>query len=247
MVATPEKITVNNFDYNVVLELKRKKNSSAKVYGDTIVLRISDRVSKRTQKEHVYFLLDSISKKLAKRRTRPVPYTLDISEGFDVIGKEYKTNIIYAPRKTCKCTVLPDGVLELILPESMEMKNLAEPVKRLLLKTLAEDNEDFLRAYTSRLNDLYFKKHISRVSFKTFRSKWGECNSNREIAVNTILLFCPIDILEYILIHEIAHIDMLNHSKGYWKTVEQALPNRKKKEDWLKNHGNNILNFRICW
>lgn len=247
MAVTPEKITVNNFDYNIVVELKKKKNSSAKVYGDTIVLRISNKLPRRIQKEHVLYLLDSITKKLEQRKVRPVPYTLDISEGFDVIGKEYTTQIKYAKRKTCRCRVLPDDVIEFILPDDVEMKELSRPVRRGLLKVLAEDNQPFLEAYTSRLNDLYFKRQINKVSFKPFKSKWGECNSRREISVNVFLLFCPIDILEYILIHEIAHIDMLNHSKEYWKRVDKALPNRKKKEEWLKNYGNNILNSRICW
>ncbi|MGD9581673.1 MAG: M48 family metallopeptidase, partial [Vampirovibrionia bacterium] len=88
---------------------------------------------------------------------------------------------------------------------------------------------------------------INNIKFKPYRSKWGECNSNNDISINTYLLFAPKNVLEYIIIHELAHIEMLNHSKNYWQTVDTIMPDRKSKENWLKNNGNNILNMQIRW
>lgn len=247
MLTAPDKITVNDFEYKVKLELKKKKNSSAKVYGDTVILRVSNNIPKKKQSEHVHFLLDSITKKLARRTVKPLPVMLDISKGFTLAGKSYKTKFEYQLRKSAKLEFEDDNTLKFTLPENIDHERLKEPVKKMLLKALADDNLKFLNDFVNAANKKYFNHPVNTISFKYYKSKWGECTSRKDISINTILLFCPLEILHYIVIHELAHIGMLNHSSKYWQKVESILPNRKDYELWLKNNGANVLNIELCW
>ncbi|MEW5819112.1 MAG: M48 family metallopeptidase [Cyanobacteriota bacterium] len=247
MGLAPETIRVNNYDYKVELELKTKRNSSAKVYGDTIVLRVSSIIPRKMQKEHISFLLDSITTKLSQKRVKPIPVRLDISNEIRIIGKRYRTIIEHKPRKTCKLLIEDDDVLRFLLPETIPKDVLAKYVKKMIFKAVAEDNEDFLKDFARSINRKYFHQYLQEVRFKQFKSKWGECNSDNVISINVALLFCPVEIMEYILVHEIAHINMLNHSKQYWQRVEEVMPDRKKRERWLRNNGSNILHMNVTW
>jgi predicted metal-dependent hydrolase len=50
-------------------------------------------------------------------------------------------------------------------------------------------------------------------------------------------LVAPEDVLEYVCIHELAHLVEYNHSKRFWSLVEKAMPDYKEKREWLKKNG----------
>lgn len=247
MTTAPNKLTINEFEYKVKLELRTKKNSSARVYGDTIVLRISNRITKSKQTEHVNFLLSNIEKKLSKKTVKPIPVVLDIREEFVIKDKTYITKFVYADRKSCKLVIEDNNKLIFTLPYNCQHHQVEEAVKKMLIKALAELQREYLEDLVADLNHKYLNRAVNSVSFKDFKSKWGECNSHSDVSINTYLLFAPEDVLEYIIIHELSHIGMLNHSKNYWGVVDNILPERKEKELWLKNNGTNILNMQVKW
>lgn len=247
MTTAPNKLTINEFDYKVKLELKTKKNSSARVYGDTIVLRISNKITKTKQNEHVNFLLENIEKKLSKKTVQPIPIILDMREAFVIKDQTYRAQFVSAYRKSCKMVIEDNNTFIFTLPYNYHPHQIEEAVKKMLVKALSQLHKEYLEDMVANLNYKYFNNVINNVAFKPFKSKWGECNSQNDISINPYLLFAPDDVLEYIIIHEIAHIGMLNHSKGYWNIVDRILPDRKSKENWLKNNGTNILNMKIVW
>ena len=58
--------------------------------------------------------------------------------------------------------------------------------------------------------------------------------------LSTRLLFAPKDVIDYVIIHELAHLYEMNHSKKFWNIVSQVMPNYKEKEKWLSKNG------RLC-
>jgi predicted metal-dependent hydrolase len=87
------------------------------------------------------------------------------------------------------------------------------------------------------LNDLYFKKEINEIRLRNNSSNWGSCSSNKNISISSRLLLAPPFVLDYIIIHELAHLIHHNHSKAYWQLVERIMPDYMLAEDWLKKHG----------
>lgn len=101
---------------------------------------------------------------------------------------------------------------------------------RALRKEAEEELPDRLR-YLAELNGFYYK----RVDVRILRSRWGSCNSEREIVLNIFLPMLDQDLIDYVLIHELAHTKELNHSKNFWDIVESILPDAKKTRKKLKS------------
>ncbi len=106
----------------------------------------------------------------------------------------------------------------------------------LLSRTVAQD---FLPEITRRvmeLNHLYFQKTIRSVNLKYNLSNWGSCSTKGNINLSTRLLFAPQDVIDYVIIHELAHLVEMNHSHRFWALVENAMPDYQEKELWLKKN-----------
>src|ERR1700677_3258085 len=79
--------------------------------------------------------------------------------------------------------------------------------------------------------------NLTAIKISKSRSKWGSCSSKAVLSFNWRLIFAPIEILEYVIVHEMCHIIQMNHSKKFWVVVENIYPNYKAAKSWLKaNH-----------
>lgn len=80
------------------------------------------------------------------------------------------------------------------------------------------------------------------LRFRNQKTRWGSCTSKGSIQINWRLIGAPLEVIDYILIHELAHLKHMNHSEAFWNLVEQYCPSYKQSENWLKeNHG--LLDF----
>ncbi len=77
---------------------------------------------------------------------------------------------------------------------------------------------------------------INQVKISSARRRWGSCSSNRNINLAWRMIQLPKDIIDYVIIHELAHINEMNHSKQFWLRVEEMMSDYKSKEKWLKNN-----------
>ncbi len=73
------------------------------------------------------------------------------------------------------------------------------------------------------------------------KTRWGSCNSKKEIRLNWRLILMPYYVMDYIITHELCHLKHMNHSKDFWNLVEKYYTNYKIAESWLKENGVNIM------
>ncbi len=81
---------------------------------------------------------------------------------------------------------------------------------------------------------------VCRVSVRNQKSRWGSCSHNRTISLNWRLIQIPPEARDYIIIHELMHLRHLNHSKKFWAAVENACPDYRRAEKWLKENSGRI-------
>lgn len=95
----------------------------------------------------------------------------------------------------------------------------------------------------NRVNTLSSKYNMlpSKVLIRNQKSRWGSCNSRREIRLNWRLVLMPDDVMDYIIIHELCHLKHLNHSNSFWSLVHKLDPDFQVSKEWLKENGLSIL------
>ena len=76
----------------------------------------------------------------------------------------------------------------------------------------------------------------NRISIKNQRSKWGSCSSAGNLNFNYRILFLPIDLVDYLIVHELCHTRQLNHSRDFWRLVYSILPDAKQRTRELKKY-----------
>ena len=76
----------------------------------------------------------------------------------------------------------------------------------------------------------------SDIRFRKSKRQWGSCSNKNILQFNTMMMKLPLHVIEYIVIHELAHIRYKHHQKAFWKLVEHHLPDYKKCVKELKNY-----------
>ncbi len=81
-----------------------------------------------------------------------------------------------------------------------------------------------------------FHLHPKQISIRNQRTRWGSCSTSRTLSFNWRLIMVPADVLDYVIIHELSHIDEPNHSVRFWLLVAARCPAYKKHRLWLKRN-----------
>ena len=84
----------------------------------------------------------------------------------------------------------------------------------------------------SRRMQASFKK----ITIRDQRTRWGSCSSRGTLSFNWRLIMVPPTVMEYVVIHELAHLSVPNHSADFWRLVSQYYPNHKEARNWLKKN-----------
>jgi len=114
-------------------------------------------------------------------------------------------------------------------------------ISKQLQRLLAKNHHGELNQLVNQLNKTHFNKPINKVAYKYTKSRWGACKTqNNEIDISTKLLLAPIEVLEYVIIHELAHLIEPSHSERFWQIVKSVDPNYKQKKRWLNKNGNDL-------
>ena len=173
--------------------------------------------------------------------------------------------LIRSNRKTLALQLKPDGTLVVRAPMRMSEKEIQEAVEkhadwiekhRQKILAAAPEPEDRLspeeiRALADRaLQELppivarcagLIGVSYGRITIRNQRSKWGSCSDQGNLNFNCLLMLCPQEVVEYIVVHELCHRKEMNHSPAFWAEVARAMPDYRRREAWLKQHGAAIL------
>ena len=74
------------------------------------------------------------------------------------------------------------------------------------------------------------------IKIRQYRARWGSCNSRGELSFNYLLMMLPIDVIDYVIVHELCHLQHLNHSKDFWQLVTNFYPDYEAAKQWIKSN-----------
>lgn len=81
----------------------------------------------------------------------------------------------------------------------------------------------------------------ARVTIRDQKSRWGSCSRLRNVAFNWRLVMAPPEVLDYVVVHELAHLLELSHSRRFWRIVECFSPDFAPRRKWLRENGELLL------
>jgi predicted metal-dependent hydrolase len=82
-----------------------------------------------------------------------------------------------------------------------------------------------------------FGLDYGKVSIREQRTRWGSCTHKGDLSFNWRLVLAPAWVLDSIVVHELCHIDELNHSDRFWALLDERYPRHHEASEWLKEHG----------
>jgi hypothetical protein len=84
-----------------------------------------------------------------------------------------------------------------------------------------------------------FKPGKLRIS--SAKMRWGSCSARGTLSFTWRLVMAPLEVVDYVVVHELCHLKELNHSRAFWMRVETILPDYKQKRKWLKDNGKSLV------
>ena len=76
--------------------------------------------------------------------------------------------------------------------------------------------------------------NVNSVMIRNQRTRWGSCSSSGTLSFNLKLATAPQEVIDYVVLHELMHLREPNHSKRFWRLVEQECPDYRRHRLWLK-------------
>ena len=77
---------------------------------------------------------------------------------------------------------------------------------------------------------------VNKIRISNARKRWGSCSAKNNLSFTWRLILAPLEIIDYVVVHELMHIFEKNHSRRFWVRVEEYYPQYRKKRKWLKQN-----------
>ena len=122
--------------------------------------------------------------------------------------------------------------------DSMKIQPLSEAEQRLYRDKAREIFEQKVSYYAQMMGVSY-----GRIAIRDQKTRWGSCNGEGNLNFNWRLIFAPAGVLDYVVVHELAHRKEMNHSPRFWKVVEDTMPEYRKYQKWLKENGRGLHRY----
>lgn len=194
-------------------------------------------------------------------KDKPLPRELVSGEKFPYLGRRYFLEVVpkpaYKKKDTYDTEIVGDqedqstkftfyrGKFWIYIPE----------INGQILKELDNDESDLHQRIKSQITDWYKMKALAKfqkraryysellnvnyekVRLRDLKRKWGTCTPKKYLHFNWKIILAPISIVDYVIVHELVHLLVPNHSHKYWNKLKTVLPDMEERREWLRING----------
>lgn len=80
-----------------------------------------------------------------------------------------------------------------------------------------------------KIVNAHYCYHFNMVSVKDLRSRWGSCSTKKNLNFHYKLMFLPVELIDYVVAHELCHLKEMNHSERFWALVAETIPEYRER------------------
>lgn len=116
--------------------------------------------------------------------------------------------------------------------------------KEEIKKTLRDWYKDKANRMIRHLVNEYSQKldiDYNTISLKNQKTRWGSSSRKKNLNFNWRLLMAPKEVIEYMVVHELVHLEENKHTKRFWKKVQEICPDYKEKDEWLRKNSTRLV------
>jgi len=224
-----------------------RKTLGIKIDFDSgIIVRSPQKLSQNKIKEVLQDKSSWILEKLQKIdeiKSPPPPKKFLSGERFPYLGRHYLLQVnsdSKLDQKEAEVKYYQGKFIARVAPVVLENDNLRTELLQ----------EKFIQWYR-RKADKKIKERVHKyqsqlgvepnnIKIKKQKKRWGSCSSKDNLNFNWKLILAPMSILDYIVVHELAHLKFSNHPRDFWQLVETIIPDYKKRQEWLRINGRQL-------
>ncbi|OIJ22024.1 zinc metalloprotease [Anaerobacillus alkalidiazotrophicus] len=166
----------------------------------------------------------------------PLPKEYVSGEKFAYLGRNYRLKVHKRDDITQSTLVFKQGKFIANVPSSYADQEKNHELYELFKEWYKLHGEAKIK---ERLNIYCPKMGLSpsKIELKEQKMRWGTCTGDNAIYLNWRIVMAPLVIVDYLLVHELAHIKYPNHSKEYWQLVHSIMPDYEQRKEWLRING----------
>jgi predicted metal-dependent hydrolase len=147
-------------------------------------------------------------------------------ESFLYLGRNYRLNLVANQDVPLKLTNGQFCLRKQAVPEAQELFK-AFYKEKLKIK-LVERTDSFAKLLGIE---------PAAIKIMELKNRWGSCSAKGAINFHWKCAMLPLSVLDYVIVHELAHIKYANHSPKFWRTIEKVMPGYETQKNWLKFNG----------
>jgi len=190
----------------------------------------------RMAESRIHAFVESHTDWIIKNRVRlsllapPPPRRFVEGEKFLFLGKAYPLVIVSHQRPALTF----DGI-------TFQLSTSAQPkAENVFVRWYKEQAVQLISGRVLTLAGKYgFQYHKVRIS--SARTRWGSCSSLGTLSFTYRLMMAPPEVLDYVILHELVHTQVRNHSRRFWNQLGKLVPEYKKHISWLKKNGSSLI------
>jgi predicted metal-dependent hydrolase len=237
-----QQLSVNGKVFGIEIVRTGNRNAYARVVNGRIVISVPRYLNGSS--------FEQIAKGLYSRMRRSIEkdpdYYTKTTENFDlsnrstlkILGRTFNIRIFDCDARSGSAIIVNDEV-RVFIPMRVGAESRSEPITYLIRKTLTGAVKNDVEKMVNCINSGHFNSEIGSIRITGANSRWGSCSKRRgsnayNIALNFKLLLMDRSLLEYVIVHELAHTRQLNHSGEFWNIVEKVLPDYRARRKMLK-------------
>ena len=154
-------------------------------------------------------------------------------ERFPYLGKTYALKVICGDSTANSSVELNGGVIRVVTALPTVDDGSRSKVGRAILSWYRDRAEKYLSDRVKKLSES-MGMYPTRVTVKDQTSRWGSCSSSGSVSLNWRLILSPTHIVDYVVAHELCHLNVPNHSPEFWKLLSNVDTNYSHHRRWLK-------------
>lgn len=238
-----ESIEVKGIHYVCHIYLEKRNSIRASIGKQKVIFRLPSNIAKEEYAKEILRMKEWARKQLEKKplvqKTKARRSYVD-GDSIQISSQTYNLRIAESKRSSSHGN-MRESTFYLFLVAGLTEEQRKEHCSILMSRVLAANKISYIQEKVKTLNEKHFSFHYNKIFLKYNESNWGSCSSKKNLNFSTRLFFAPEEVIDYVCIHELAHLQEANHSPAFWSLVEKAIPDYKEKRRWLREHSEE------CW